>query len=351
MIEFLTKAAFRPKVVNSINKYLSLSQNQSLTVGFYRGGKLYVISNEENPKDCFYDIGSISKTVTAHLILSLAERGKLELDKSVSEYLDLPKGDYPTLYELLTHTAGYGHLTPAEITVPALLRHGYARKNIYESCTKETVLKCLARRKCGKKKVYGYSYSDFPFAILAVVAEAVTGKNFSELIENFVRSELGMKNTVISLPENSRQPRSAYGKKTISFWRWNRSNPYIAAGGLVSNVEDMLRYIAAQIEGKEPYITEAHELCKRSLSEKRNLAVCIGWHTYKKSNQLWHVGGVGTFRSSVVLNKKRKIGVIALGNSKGVASANVHYLAKMLYSEMKIGKIDFESTITSNEKN
>ena len=30
------------------------------------------------------------------------------------------------------------------------------------------------------------------------------------------------------------------------------------------------------------------------------------------------------------------------GNTKGVASANVHYLAKMLYSEMKINKIDFQ---------
>ena len=344
MIDFLESDAFRTKVTNSINKYLSLSENQSLTAGFYRSGKLFVISNEEHPLDCFYDIGSISKTVTAHLILSLVCQGRLKLDKSVSEYLDLPSGSYPTIYELLTHTAGYGHLTPAEITVPALLSHGYARRNIYESCTRQTVLKCLSRRKSNRE--HGYSYSDFPFAILAVVAEEVTGKSFSELIENFVQNELGMKSTVISLPESSRHPRSAYGKRTLDFWRWNRDNPYIAGGGLVSNVEDMLTYIAVQIESREPYITEAHRICEKSLSDKRNLAACIGWHTYKKSNQLWHVGGVGTFRSSVVLNKKRKIGVIVLGNSKGVASANVHYLAKMLYSEMKIGKIDF--TATSN---
>lgn len=342
MIEFLRSDAFRPKVTSSINKYLSLSKNQSLTAGFYRGGKLYVISNEPKPLDCFYDIGSISKTTTAHLILSLVGQGKLELDKSVSEYLDLPLGNYPTLYELLTHTAGYGHLTPAEITVPSLLAHGYARRNIYERCTKETVLKCLGRRGRRRKKAYGYSYSDFPFAILAVVAEAVTGKSFSDLIEDFVQNELGMKNTVISLPEQSRNPRSAYGSRTLKFWRWNRNNPYIAGGGLVSNVEDMLAYIAVQIKSSKPYIIQAHRICERSLAENRNLAACIGWHTYKKSNQLWHVGGVGTFRSSVVLNKKRKIGVIVLGNSKGVASANVHYLAKMLYSEMKIGKIDFE---------
>jgi len=67
--------------------------------------------------------------------------------------------------------------------------------------------------------------------------------------------------------------------------------------------------------------------------------MCIGWHTYKRSNQLWHVGGVGTFRSSLIFNKKRKLGVAVLGNAKGKASANSHYIAKMLYSELKKKRI------------
>lgn len=48
--------------------------------------------------------------------------------------------------------------------------------------------------------------------------------------------------------------------------------------------------------------------------------MCIGWHTYKRSNQLWHVGGVGTFRSSIIFNKKCRLGVVVLGSSKGKRS-------------------------------
>lgn len=66
----------------------------------------------------------------------------------------------------------------------------------------------------------------------------------------------------------------------------------------------------------------------------------IGWHTYKKSNQLWHVGGVGTFRSSIIVNKKKKCGDVILRNALGKKGANLHYLAKMIYSELKINKID-----------
>ena len=239
VIDILSSAAFRQKVKNSIDKYLELSKNQSLTVGFYKRGALYVFSNGENPTLLQYDVGSISKTVTAHLILRLISDGKLRLDASVSEYLTLPNGSYPTLRELLSHTAGYGHLTPAEITVPALLRYGYARRNIYESCTEKTVIKCLARRRW-RRKSYGYSYSDFPFAILAVVAEAVTGRAFSDLITELVQNEFNMKNTVISAPEDKRLPKSALGARTVDFWHWSANNPYIAGGGLVSTVEDML---------------------------------------------------------------------------------------------------------------
>ena len=346
MIDILSLDALRPKVINSINKYLSLSKNQSLTMGFYKNGRLYVIGNEANPTSLLYDIGSISKTVTAHLILSLRDAGLLELEKSVSEYVDLPSGRYPSIYELLTHTAGYGHLTPVEITVPSLLKHGYAKRNIYENCTKKSVIRALGRRKA--KKTHGYSYSDFPYAILAVVAEAVTGTPFSKLIEDFVQNELQMKSTVVSANENLRNPKAAYGKRIIDFWKWENDNPYIAGGGLVSNITDMLNYVKEEIESNKTYIRDAHKICGASVSPKRNIASCIGWHTYKKSNQLWHVGGVGTFRSSVVINRARKIGIVVLGNSKGVASANVHYLAKMLYSEMKIKKIDFRSSLSEN---
>ena len=334
----------RPKVLNSINKYLAISKNQSLTVGFYCEGKLYAFSNSPNPTELLYDIGSISKTVTAHLILRLAEEEILELNKSVSEYLDLPGGHYPTVYELLTHTAGYGYLTPKEIIFPSSLKHGYAKRNLYEKCTSATVISCLGRRKRKKKIKYGYSYSDFSFAILAVVAEAVTGKRFYDLIMSFLQNELDMKSTCISDPGQARAPQPAYGKRTIDFWKWESDNPYIASGGLVSNVSDMLTYISHQIESNREYIKAAHKICDSSISTKRTAVACIGWHTYKKSNLLWHVGGAGTFRSSIIINKKRRLGVVVLGNSRGVTSANVHYLAKMLYNEMKIRKIDFQKT-------
>lgn len=336
-LTFANKTLLRPKVLEKINKYLDLSEHNNLTIGFYKGGRCYVFG-EKAENTLFYDIGSITKTVTAHLILKLHEQKRLDINDTVDNYLSLKRGNYPTIYQLLTHTAGYHHLTPVEVTVPSLLAHGYARKNPYETCSAETIIKSLERRRFLKPK-QRYGYSDFSSAILAVVAQEVTKTPFANLFEDFINDDLGLKNTVIELDAKKRNPLAVKGKKLLPFWIWHRNNPYIAGGGMVSNIGDVLKYLSLQIESDAPYIADAHSVCKNSLLKNDNHTMCIGWHSYKQSNQLWHVGGVGTFRSSVIFNKKLKLGVVVLGNAKGKASANAHYIAKMLYSELKNNRI------------
>ena len=41
----------------------------------------------------------------------------------------------------------------------------------------------------------------------------------------------------------------------------------------------------------------------------------------------------------MILNQHLGCAVIVLGNAKGKKSANVHYLAKLLYSELKKNKL------------
>lgn len=334
----LSYTDLRLKTAEKIKRYLALSDHNKLTIGLYCRGKLYVFGNPDEEKSFRYDIGSVSKTITAHLILKLHQEGKLNINHTVDRYLSLKKGKYPTIYQLLTHTAGYHHLTPVEVTLPKLMIGSYARKNPYENCTVDTVIKSLEYRRFFKDKVR-YGYSDFSYAILATVAETVTKKSFSMLFEDFIQKDLGLTDTTVQELSEGRVPLAAKGKRILPFWVWKRENPYIAGGGMVSNIKDVLRYIALQIESDKSYIALAHTICEESELKNDNHLMCIGWHTYKCSNQLWHVGGVGTFRTSIILNKKLKLGVAVLGNAKGKASANSHYIAKMLYSELKNKRI------------
>lgn len=335
----VSNKVLRPKVNACIEKYLNMAQGQTISIGLISKGKCYII--EDYDTNGFYDVGSVSKTVTAHLVLKLCGEGLIDLNKTADKYLKLKEGSYPTICQLLTHTAGYHHLTPAEITLPSLIKHRYSVKNPYENCTKEKLLKALSRRR-GIKSKNRYGYSDFAYAILAAVIEEVTGKPFADSFENFICEDLGLKNSLLIMPEKDRSPLAVKGGKKLPFWVWKRENPYLAAGGVVCNMEDVLKYLSLQLEDTREYITSAHKVCEESQLKRDNHMMCIGWHTYKRSNQLWHVGGVGTFRSSVIFNKKQKIAVAVLCNAKGKTSANAHYIAKLLYSELKTKRIKLD---------
>ena len=335
MVTQLERNSFRDRLLQSCDAYLGQSPSHRLAIGIISGGNFYVFGNGIGVNDQ-YDIGSVSKTFTAHLVLLLAQKGALDLSKSVDHYLTLKPGRYPTVAELLTHTAGYSHITPWEVTVPSLLTKPYLRKNIYEQCKKEDILRYLQRRNRHKAR-NTYGYSDFSYGVLAVVCEAATGIPFKALLEDFIKNTLQMGHTEVTLKPESRTVLPAHKGKTLPYWVWQDDNPYLASGGMASSIYDMLQYVALQLHAKEAFITDAHVL--EAQISKSNVLACKGWHTYKKSNQLWHVGGVGTFRSSIVFNRKRGLGVVVLGNGKGIRSANVHYLAKVIYGELKSKKI------------
>jgi CubicO group peptidase (beta-lactamase class C family) len=257
----------------------------------------------------------------------------------VDRYLPLKKGKYPTIRQLLTHTAGYGPLTPVEMTVPKLIARRYQKANPYRGVKTEDVLSCLERRnRC--RGNYTYCYSDFPYAVLAAVSFSVTGKTIAEDLNCLIKEDFGFENTEIAT--EGRTANTFLKAKPIEPWHWEEDNPYIAGGGIVSDIVDMTAYGALQIESDVPFVGMTHILEESSFSKRGNIGTTLGWRTYKQSNQLWHVGAVGTFRCSMIVNCHSGMAVVVLGNAKGIRNANVHYLAKMLYSDLKNKRIKFE---------
>ena len=61
----------RPKSLAKIRQYLDLSKYNRLKIGLYKNGKCYVFG-DASEMELFYDIGSITKTVTAHIYTKCA---------------------------------------------------------------------------------------------------------------------------------------------------------------------------------------------------------------------------------------------------------------------------------------
>ena len=128
------------------------------------------------------------------------------------------------------------------------------------------------------------------------------------------------------------------GKKICNNWVWKSNNPYIVAGGICSNLTDMMKYLELQIEAKKDYIKDCHQVNENTKKRKDKLLICMGWHANKNANHLWHLGGVGCYKTAVIVSKKRKIGVVVMTNCYDFNVPSHHHLAKMIYGLLSRNK-------------
>lgn len=201
--------------------------------------------------DSAFDIGSISKQITAVAVLKLADEGRLSVDDRVSEHL--PQFPYPevTIAQLLSHTSG----------IPDVLGD-YAEESLSSGGDQHTVVDgsdiLLFLAEAAQPAVappgFEYSYNNTGYMVLASLAESVSGRPFADYLQETFFTPLGMTNTRLRTSENDEfiadrafgfLPRPAGRQAQDQIPRL-----YLrGAGGVYSTVADLLIWQNALNEG------------------------------------------------------------------------------------------------------
>ena len=194
------------------------------------------------PEQTLFRPGSISKLFTATAVMQLVEKGKLDLDRDVNDYLDfaIPK-TYPepvTLRQLLTHTAGF------EETLKNLF---VAHENEIKPL-RTYLLNQIPARIFPPGKVP--SYSNYGFTLAGYIAERVSGEKFERYIDNHILKPLRMTSSTFDQPlppQLAPQMSKAYlnsSKKPRDF-EFVQAAP---AGALSTTAADMTRFMLAFLQ-------------------------------------------------------------------------------------------------------
>ncbi|TAH64212.1 MAG: hypothetical protein EWM47_13100 [Anaerolineaceae bacterium] len=316
-----------------------------ITVGIIKDDKItysvYGENGRELPKEeHIYEIGSITKTFTASLICKAISDGKIALGDSISEYVLLPKQDYyPTIQRLLTHTSGYKAFYLEKPMVSNFFK-GY---NDFNGITKEMLIKKLEKIKLDDSD-YAYKYSNFGMATLGLVLERVYDMDYTSLMSNYISFELGLTNTRIS--NGARDLKNG--------WEWSKSDAYMPAGALLSNISDMLLYLKINMDENPSYLSFAHEaLADVNASSKtyekmgiRIDSVGAGWMIDNKNNIIWHNGATGNYNSYIGFDKDNQVGVVVLSNlpSDYRIPATIMGIEILTSDPMRIPTAKFEPT-------
>jgi len=200
--------------------------------------------------DTLFQVASLSKWVSAVGIMTLVEKGKIDLDKPVSDYLTrwtLPESEFDnngvTVRRLLSHTAGlpgglgYGGFAP-----------GTKVQSIEDSLTQ-------AADSYGKVSVQvvhepgsKWEYSGGGYTLLQLLVEEVTGMSFESYMQQAVLQPLGMsRSTYVIDPDNVTNLATFYNGcgTPDKHYRYTA----LAAASLYTTTSDMTRFIQAHLTG------------------------------------------------------------------------------------------------------
>ena len=183
-------------------------------------------------------VQSISKSVSAWGVLKLLERGMIELNAPVSQYLkswSLPEMDYPaeaiTVGRLLSHTAGLPLGDVFTIYSP-----GEKMPSLQEKLTQEVVPMM--------EPGITFSYSNTGYNLLELLIEEVSGQDFSEYMRTEVFLSLGMKGSSFNW-DSTMMPAPPTGYDLNGNPVPVYVYPEKASGGLFATAEDMAMFAMA----------------------------------------------------------------------------------------------------------
>jgi len=223
--------------------------------------------------DTHLRIASNTKTMTAAVILQLAQESSLSLGDPVSKYVaGVPNGDDITIAELLEMRSGlYNYTNAPEVSASA-------DRDPTKVWTPDELLAIAFAHPPNFPPGTAYEYCNTNYALLGLIAERVDGRPLARAMQDRLFGPLGMQHTVLpaSTVNTIPEPYShgyLYGSSSVAlvgtppysaamqaaaragtllpndYTRLNHSFA-AAAGGVISTADDLATWIQALVAGR-----------------------------------------------------------------------------------------------------
>lgn len=268
-----------------------------------------------------FQLGSVSKSFTALIVLQLADEGLLSLDDPISKHLpsfrtrDKAVSDLITIRHLLNHRSGLSTLDGNRSQSTTYLgSDAMARAS--------TRLNSATLRSTPGEQ---FAYSNANYALLAHLIETVDRRSFEEAVEARIFSRLGMRNSFVQTPKPG-SSRPAVGH-TQWFGHTVERN-FVAGrmmagpGGVTASAEDLATYLVAVFEQDARIIPPS---LSEALSRERRGGYEFGWELGTSGDRkvIFHGGLNPGFLSRVAYDPATRQGALVLTNMSGSLEGNL----------------------------
>jgi CubicO group peptidase (beta-lactamase class C family) len=317
-----------------------------IAVGVIKDGKLihakgYGVKSlrtmQKVDENTLFGIASNSKAFTTAALGMLIDEGKLKWDDKVTDYIPEFKMYDPyvteafTIRDLLTHRSGLG-LGAGDLMM-------FPDSNNF---TKKDIIHNLRYLKAVSSFRTKYDYDNNLYIVAGEVLARVSGKSWEDFIEQRIMQPLGMTASKASVNRltnrnNIVMPHAPVnGKITTIDIEW--SEIANAAGGIVSNITDLSKWLIMQMDngkygdGKKLFSEAVHEdfwspqtiinINGPGAYNSHFASYGLGWFLtdVKGYKQASHTGGLAGIVTQITLIPELKIGIIVLTNQQSGAA-------------------------------
>ena len=161
-------------------------------------------------------------------------------------------------------------------------------------------------------KDYPFVYSNFGISVVGLVLEKIYNCNFTDIMNDFIRNELNLANTQVAKQSGNLD----------KYWKWKENDGYIPAGSIISDIQDMAKYLQLYMSDKLNYSANTFVKIKdinanNPTYEKMNIRMDACGMTWMLDNQngiIWHNGATTDFNTYMGFTKDGKKGVVLLSN-------------------------------------
>ena len=262
-----------------------------------------------------FEIGSVYKTFTGALLADMVARGEVALSDPISKYL--PQGVAApkhgsreiTLLDLATHHSGLprlpDNLKPAD---PA---------NPYADYTIEKLYAFLSAHQLRREPGSAPEYSNLGMGLLGHLLARASGRSYVDLVRQRILNPLGMTMTGYALDgEIATSMTKGHDAKGSVVPYWFATEAIQGAGGLRSTVEDMLKYLKANVGAPTTDLQRAMRAAHGVHKSIEGGSIGLAWQrrSYEGRTLITHGGGTAGFSTMVSFDPDKRVGFVMLVN-------------------------------------
>lgn len=275
-----------------------------------------------------FQLASVSKVITSTAVLMLYERELIDLNKPFQFYFpDFPYANI-TIKQLLNHRSGlanYIYVLNSELYQANYKMSNEEMYTYFITKNPKPYLKPNTR----------FNYSNTNYALLALLVEKISGKTFSQFLQQELFKPLSMNNTatIKEIDLNGKNITKPYDNrwKPIDF---DASDYVLGDKSIYSTPYDLFLFSEAMYQNKI-IKAETQELAYTAYSKEKKLSnYGYGWRLKEFSDpakkEVYHNGWWHGYRSSFHRRLNDKLTVIILSNQLNRSAYHTHKVYEIL---------------------